>query len=296
MGITNRWDCFVCKVSYRKMISSGKKIIVTGSNRGIGHGLVKKLCADNKGYDVIMAVRNLESGQKILNEFKQAYPSMKDKLFLGQLDVSNPESIDSFTKWVSNTFGKVDILLNNAGMAWKGDAFNEEVVRTTFQTNFYGTIELTEKMLPLINDSGKIVTITSSAGKLGKVKSPEILQKLKADDLTADAIYAYAKEFYNDVKADNYAEKWTKHAYGLSKLFLNLWIRIFAKRPEVLSRNIQVYACCPGWVRTDMAGPNAPRSIDEGVVCPLYLVELPNEVKSDLQGQFFYDCRVTSIN
>lgn len=68
----------------------------------------------------------------------------------------------------------MDVLVNNAGMAFKGDEFNHEIVATTFKTNFYGTVELTEKFLPFLNERGKVVIIGSTAGRLRILKSEEL--------------------------------------------------------------------------------------------------------------------------
>lgn len=81
-----------------------------------------------------------------------------------ELDVSETKSIDKFIDEFKSRFGTADVLLNNAGMAFKGDAFDRNVVDTTFQTNFYGTVDLSEKFLPYINKNGKIITVGSQAG------------------------------------------------------------------------------------------------------------------------------------
>ena len=76
---------------------------------------------------------------------------------------------------------------------------------------------------------------------------------------------------------------------------INKYASLVAYRSNITEKNVQVYSCCPGWVRTDMGGPKASRSIEEGVVCPLYLVELEHKINKDLQGRFFEDCKVSEI-
>lgn len=75
-------------------------------------------------------------------------------------------------------------MLNNSGMAFKGDAFGPEVIETTFKTNFYGTVELTEKVLPFIAPSGKVIIVGSSIGKLKLVSNKETLSKYTDPRLT----------------------------------------------------------------------------------------------------------------
>ena len=84
-------------------------------------------------------------------------------------------------------------------MAIKGDEFNLEVVSFTFKTNFYGTIELTEKFLPLLNENGKIITIGSSAGKSKFLKSDELKNRFKKPNITREEVFALAKEFHDVV-------------------------------------------------------------------------------------------------
>jgi len=81
-----------------------------------------------------------------------------------ELDIGNSGSIDKFTKEFQQRFQKADVLINNAAIAFKGDDFDVNVVRETFRPNFYGTIELTEKFLPLLNKNGKVITLGSRAG------------------------------------------------------------------------------------------------------------------------------------
>eukprot|EP00826_Nyctotherus_ovalis_P018624 TRINITY_DN15599_c0_g1_i18.p1 TRINITY_DN15599_c0_g1~~TRINITY_DN15599_c0_g1_i18.p1 ORF type:complete len:179 (+),score=65.85 TRINITY_DN15599_c0_g1_i18:88-624(+) len=158
-----------------------KLILITGCNKGVGYGILKNLASRTDNHSFIMAVRSAERGKKTLEEIEKEVPKLTERTAIHELDLASTESIDKFVKWLKDSGKKVDCLINNAGMAYKGDTFNEEVVRVTFQTNFYGTIDFTEKMLPLIVDSGKIITVTSSAGKLGRLTSEELTHVLCVD-------------------------------------------------------------------------------------------------------------------
>ena len=76
---------------------------------------------------------------------------------------------------------------------------------------------------------------------------------------------------------------------------INKYASLLGFRKSVYEKNIQIYSCCPGWVRTDMGGPKAFKSIEEGVICPIYLIELKHEINDQIQGKFFEDCKVSDI-
>lgn len=114
-----------------------RNIIVTGSNKGIGYGIVENL-AQKAGWNIIMACRNVELAQKsrdeLVGKFKNA------SIHVEQLDVTDKTSIESFVKVVAEKYKVIDVLINNAGVATKGDAFDSEVANFTFATVFYSSI------------------------------------------------------------------------------------------------------------------------------------------------------------
>jgi len=280
------------------MKSTGKKlIVVTGSNKGIGYSILERLASKNSNFDFVMAVRSLSNGEKAVKNLSSSIPDAQERIKVEELDVSDPKSISHFVSNISKKFGKVDALINNAGMAFKGDAFDSRVVQETFQTNFYGTIELTDKMLDHINDNGKIITVGSMAGKFRILKSKELLEKFKDEELTREKLFGLAKDFKQAVEDNTFEEKgYPKQSYSMSKLCVNLFFtKILPWQDDIIKRNIQVYCLCPGWCRTDMAGPKAIKSADEGAETPAFLVELPWEINKEYQGQFFSDCKVDSL-
>ena len=215
-----------------------------------------------------------------------------------QLDVSSSESIKKFVAAVADKYKHVDVLVNNAGIAWKGDTFNSEVVQSTFATNLYGTIELSESMIPLLNNQGKIVTVGSMMGKYHLFKnSEEWKAKFSNPSITKEQLLGYLHEFEEAVKKGDYAEKgFPKSAYGMSKLGVNIYtMRILSQRQDVKDKHIQVYAQCPGYVNTDMSSHKGPLTIEEGARTTVFLVELPFEVNPDFQGQFFERSALSSL-
>lgn len=121
-----------------------------------------------------MACRSVELGQKSRQEILSKYKVDENKLGLLELDISSTSSIDNFVKSFSEVYNKADVLVNNAAIAFKGDAFDENVVQDTFRPNFFGTVDLSEKFLPLLNENGKIVTLGSRAGLSKILKSEDL--------------------------------------------------------------------------------------------------------------------------
>ena len=108
-----------------------RNVIVTGCNKGIGYGIVENL-AQKQGWNIIMACRSVDRANETRTELLSRFPNAQ--LHVEQLDVADPASVDSFVKVVGEKYKAVDVLINNAGVAAKGDAFDEEVVKFTFGT------------------------------------------------------------------------------------------------------------------------------------------------------------------
>lgn len=108
-----------------------RNIIVTGSNKGIGYGIVDHL-AKSANWNIIMACRNVELANKARQEILSRHPD--SKIHVEQLDVSDTQSIDAFIPLVKQKYQHIDVLVNNAGVAAKGDAFDLDVFNFTFST------------------------------------------------------------------------------------------------------------------------------------------------------------------
>ncbi len=121
-----------------------KNIIVTGSNQGIGLGIVQKL-ASQEGWNIILAVRNIHSGEEARNNVVYQYPQASLKV--QKLDLADSTSIDEFVSNIKQKYGKVSVLVNNAGTAVHGDAFDSEVIRTTFQTVHFDLLRISMELL-----------------------------------------------------------------------------------------------------------------------------------------------------
>jgi len=271
----------------------GKKtVVVTGSNKGIGYAIIERVAKDHPNYEFVMAVRTVSNGEEAVKKLIQSSPDIEKRIRIEKLDVSNSDSIDKFVSRIGN----IDILVNNAGTAAKGDNFDGKIVQDTFQTNFYGTVELSEKMIPNINNNGKIITVGSTSGKSERLKSDKLKESFRDPNITRAKLFDLAKLFYDSVVDDTFEEKgFPRQGYAMSKLCINTYARILGRQKEVLDKNIQVYVFCPGWCRTDMAGDKAPKSAEDGADTCAYLVDLPFEINKDFQGHFFHDRKIISI-
>ncbi len=167
------------------------------------------------------------------------------------LDVSDQQSIDDLASWVEQELGHVDVLVNNAGILVHDRASDaeRETVRTTLETNVVGAWMLANALVPLLRrgTSQRIVNVSSGAGSLASMAS-------------------YAP------------------VYSVSKAALNAVTRVLAA--DLRSDGILVNSVCPGWVRSDMGGAGATRSLEEGAASVLWAALLPDDGPT---GGFFRD-------
>ena len=203
---------------------STKTALVTGASRGIGREIARTLVSE--GWHVISAVRDPAS----------APPGTQVEV----VDMSNPESIAALANRLRAQHQTLDALVNNAGL-YKGPA------RDIWAVNLLGPLLLTRALEPLLAPNARVVMVTSGLGALSG-QPRDLAQRLSDPRLSFADLEHLADEAPN--------------GYGGSKAALNALARVFAD--EFKSRGIRVTAIDPGWVRTDMGGPNATRSVAEG--------------------------------
>jgi NAD(P)-dependent dehydrogenase (short-subunit alcohol dehydrogenase family) len=219
--------------------------LVSGGNRGLGLEIARRLAED--GCRVVIGSRDPARGE-------EAARDMGEGVTVCRLDVTDPESSEACISTIEERFGRLDVLVNNAGIeggGWSTNAADVDLdeVRDTLETNLFGAWRLTQAALPLMrkNGYGRIVNLSSGMGQLS--------------DMGGHA-----------------------PAYRISKTGLNALTRMLSA--ELTGENILVNSCCPGWVRTDMGGPNARRSVQEGGDTPFWLATLPDDGP---RGGFFRD-------
>jgi NAD(P)-dependent dehydrogenase (short-subunit alcohol dehydrogenase family) len=222
--------------------------VVTGSNKGIGFEICRQLA--RKGLRVVLTSRDEKKGrsaQRILE---------KEGLDVDYhvLDVTGSSSIRAFAGHLDSEYGRLDVLVNNAGISkgkYETSVLKEKLenFHEVMDTNFYGALRVSQALVPIMRKDhyGRIVNISSGMGQLDEME-------------------------------DGVA------AYRVSKTALNALTRMLAT--ATADDGILVNSMCPGWVRTDMGGKEAPRSVEKGAETAVWLSMLPHDGPT---GGFFRD-------
>ncbi|XP_059929417.1 carbonyl reductase [NADPH] 1 isoform X2 [Gadus macrocephalus] len=271
---------------------STKVAVVTGSNKGIGLAIVKALCQQFEGV-VYVTARDIGRGKETV----ETLVSEGLKPMFHQLDINDLSSITAAAAYFKDKYGGVDILVNNAGIAFKGADTTPFAVQAevTLKTNFFATRDMLTHFLPLVKTGGRVVNISSFVGSRTLNQcSPALQERFRSEDLSEEELVGLMQRFVEETKKDEHKKGgWPDTAYGVSKTGVTALSFILARR---LSRErhgdkILLNACCPGWVRTDMAGTKAPKSPEEGAETPVYLALLPPDANQP-HGQFVSDKHV----
>ncbi len=227
--------------------------VVTGANRGIGLEIVRQLA--RQGLIAVLTARNVEKG----NAAAATLASEGLEPAVVALDVTDGDSVSAAVAKVMDLYGRIDVLVNNAAILKEGFSPQDasvldapaDLVRETFEANTLGPLRLIQAVVPHMKTLGygRIVNVSSGAGQL------------------ADMGGGFP-------------------AYRMSKAALNALTRITAA--ELGPGNIKINSMCPGWVRTQLGGPNATRSVEQGAETAVWLATLPEDGPS---GGFFRDMK-----
>ena len=229
--------------------AANKIALITGANKGLGFGIARQL--GKQDITVLIASRNESRGKEAVNKLQH---ENIDAHFV-QLDVGDRASIESAYKAIAEQFGKLDILVNNAGVNLEFSAglpapsqISLDVLKQTFEINFFGTVAVTQAMLPLVRqaDAGRIVNISSDMASLILHQNPDF-------------------KFYD----------YKQLAYDSSKTAVNAFTIHLAH--ELKDTKIKVNSAHPGWIKTDMGTDAGELTIDEGAATPVWLATLSED-------------------
>jgi NAD(P)-dependent dehydrogenase (short-subunit alcohol dehydrogenase family) len=223
--------------------------VITGANRGLGRAAARRL-ATAEGHHVVATARKAVDLETLAAEIAAA----GRKVDCQRLDVTDAASAADLARWLKARFGRVDVLINNAGISVENYETSIldlplDVLQRTLDTNLFGVLRVTQALAPLLRASpaGRVVNLSSGMGQLS--------------DMGTGA-----------------------PAYRISKTALNAVTRILAG--DLADSGVKVNAMCPGWCRTDMGGAKAPRTAEEGVDTVAWLANLPADGPT---GGFFRD-------
>ena len=212
-------------------------VLITGASRGIGNEVARTLASE--GWQVLSGVRDPKS----------APPGTQAEL----VDMADAGSIDALASRLRARNQRLDALVNNAGV-YDGPA------RRIWDVNVLGPLLLTRALLPLLASNARVVMVTSGLGQLS-AQPQSLVKRLTDPELSLSELERLARE--------------APGSYGPSKAAVTAMARLFAE--ELKPRGILVNAISPGWVRTDMGGPGAPRSVEQGAASILWGVRLPQD-------------------
>ncbi|XP_011363948.1 carbonyl reductase [NADPH] 1 [Pteropus medius] len=274
-------------------MSSGSRVaLVTGANKGIGLAIVRDLCRQFSG-DVVLTARDAARGQAAVQQLQAEGLSPR----FHQLDIDDLQSIRALRDFLRKEYGGLDVLVNNAGIAFK---FKDPTpfhiqAEVTMKTNFFGTRDVSTELLPLMKPQGRVVNVSSSVSLIAlKSCSPELQQQFRSETISEEELVGLMNKFVEDTKNGVHQEAgWPTNAYGVTKIGVTVLSRIQARNLSTQRKGdkILLNACCPGWVRTDMAGSRAPKSPEEGAETPVYLALLPSDA-TEPHGQFVREKKV----
>jgi len=273
--------------------------VVTGSNKGIGLGVVRALCQKYQG-DVYLTSRDEGRGMEAVAVLNKE--GLQPKFHV--LDIGNEESVVKLKDFLKEKYGGIDVLVNNAGIAFKHNATEPFGVqaRVTLDTNYWANKRACEILFPILNPGARVVNMSSSCGFLGhlvgercgdKAKAEQLKATLASQDLSVETLDRLMRNFVETAEAGTHKENgWVSSTYFVSKIGWSALSRIQQRMMEADPReDIVVNHVHPGYVDTDMTSHKGHLSVDRGAESAVFAALLPPN--TDIRGAYlWHDCQV----
>uniref|UniRef100_A0A7S2V4A3 Uncharacterized protein n=1 Tax=Fibrocapsa japonica TaxID=94617 RepID=A0A7S2V4A3_9STRA len=262
------------------LVNPTKRIaLVTGANKGVGFEIARKL-GQEKNTLCIIGCRNEALGRAALSKLKDEGCNVG----FVRIDLEERDSIDLAIEDIKDKYGSCDVLINNAAVCFNDPTLYGKVAHTPFEkqaditirTNFFGTLALTESILPLLekSPSPRIINIASSAGRLSILPSEERRKDFSSEELQIDELEGYMKEFLANVQDGSHAAKgWPNTGYGVSKVGIIAMSKVWSREnPKIMVNSVD-----PGYCRTDQNNNQGFIPPERGALTPFLLATLSND-------------------
>lgn len=259
--------------------------VVTGGNKGIGFAIVKHLCKQFDGV-VYLTARDVTRGQNAIKELEKQGLNPK----FHQLDITDENSISTFHDYLEKTYQGLDVLVNNAAIAFKTTStvpFSLQA-EETLRVNYFSLRKVCSKLYPLLKPHARVVHVSSSCGHLSKIPGESLKKRFSDPNLTEEELDDIMHEFVDAAKTNTYLEKgWANSAYVASKVGVSALARIHQRMFNSDTReDLVVNAVHPGYVDTDMSSHKGTLKPDEGAQAPVYAALLPEN--TDIKGKYIW--------
>jgi len=279
---------------------SGTRVaVVTGSNKGIGFGIIKELCAKFDG-DVYLTSRDVNRGTSAVEELNKLgfHPKFH------QLDIDDSNSVTQLRDFLKSTYGGLDVLVNNAAIAFSNAAtepFGEQAT-VTLRTNFFNTHMACKILFPILKPHARVVNVSSYLGHFSKLTGEkeaalQLKNKLASPDLTEEELCELMQNFVTSANnGDHEKYGWPSSTYAASKIGVSALTRIQQRQFDQDSREDLIVNCVhPGYVDTDMTKHKGVLKIEEGAVAPSWLALLPANVEGPKGGYVWHDKQIVDV-
>jgi carbonyl reductase 1 len=267
--------------------------VVTGGNKGIGYAIVKDLCTKFDGA-VYLTARDVGRGEEAVKNLEAL--GLKPKFH--QLDITKKESVTALRDYLVGKNGGLDVLVNNAAIAFKNAATEPFGVQAkeTISVNFFATMDVCDILFPILRPHARVVMLSSSAGWLGRIPDASLKKKFANPDLTRQELIELMKEFVEAANDGTHAEKgWPNSTYVVSKVGVSALARIQQREFNSDSReDLVINHVHPGYVDTDMTSHKGPLTIEEGAVSSVFAALLPPNVSSPKGDYIWFDKQIVN--